>query len=285
VLVNEDLTSNDKEILNSLIEYVTQNNRVHPKYWTEIHNLKNEEGTRLGDIKGFPLSLILGGSGSNNVEKQQRVIHQIRFAEKQGYLDILNWYLKSLPDDHWVHGSLDEPGYDDLCVQQGQLEDEVAIDGLGLCLRLFDIENIELIPKYSDQKTPPGKISFNEYEFGNFFDALGTLYPLSAETLDRLINCADAGAKQLRYVNDWPLSPREEVELDNSKTKTKEKDFWEKRLIENEAMILRFQLLSLYEHYKIKLQKIFPHVYQDLADLRGFSELIWDLHEDIMTHH
>ncbi|MDC0134377.1 hypothetical protein OAI19_04230 [Porticoccaceae bacterium] len=274
--INDDLTFNNEELLNNLIKYVTQKNRVHPIYWIEIHNLENEKGTRLADIGGFPLSLILGGSGSNNAEKSQRLIEQIRFSYKHHYLDIVNWYLQSLPDDHRMYGSLSEPGYDDLCVRQRQMEDEIAIDGLRLCLSLFDIEKIELIPKYSDQKKSCGKVSFNEYELGSFFVALGTLYPLSAETLDRLINCFEVGEKQLKFANDWPVSTKEQDEWDKSRP-SKEKDFWEKRLIENEAMIIRFKLLRLYLRYTVNLQNIFPH---SSCDLRDFSELIWDIYEE-----
>jgi hypothetical protein len=278
--IKDDLTPNPDETLRDIIEYVKSEDRIHPKDWCAIMNLKNNEGTPLSKINGFPTSLILGGTGCNNAEKRRRLIEQIRFAANHGALNIVNSYLKSLPNDHWTHGTQDAPGFYDLQLERQELEGEIAEDGLRLCLRLFEIENIELVPDYSDQKTPSGKTSFNELELENFFDALQTLYPISAENLDLLINSALAGAKQLRYLNGWPSTLRIGDELDHSEIKSKEKDeeYWERRLIENEAMIIKFQLLRLYERYRISLRSIFGHVYKDLCDIRSFSELIWDLY-------
>lgn len=276
--VDDDLSSNTNELLPNLINYVKQNNRVHPTDWYEIMGLENEQGIPLIDVSGFPKSLILSGTGCNNAEKRLRLIEQIRFAATHGYLDIVNWYLKSLPDDHWEYGSQNAPGYYDIMAKKYELDGQIAKEGLGLCLRLFEIENIELIPDYRHEKLPSGKTFFNQLEFGCFFDVLHTLFPVSAEILDTLIDSAQTGAKQLGYFNDWPSPSLKGNESDASSVLTKNKDevFDEKRLIENEAMVIKFQLLRLYDRYNSSLRDF----YLPECDIREFSEIIWDLHEE-----
>ena len=284
--IKDDLTHNPDETLRDIIEYVKSEDRIHPKDWCAIMNLKNNEGTPLSKINGFPTSLILGGTGCNNAEKRGRLIKQILFSVDHGALNSVNSHLKSLSKDQWIYGSQDAEGFYDLQLKRSEIEGEIAEIGLKLCLSLFEIENIKLVPDYSDQKIPPGKMSFNELELENFFDALQTLYPFSAEILGILIDTAQAGEKQLRYLNDWPSSQQEADEFDHSEITLKDKDeeYWEKRLIENQALLIRFQLLKLYERYRICLQDIFGHVYKDLCDIRSFSGLIWDLYEETTTN-
>ena len=88
------------EMRESLIEYVTSENRVWPLKWAEFSKL-------IGLNKpGFLPPLILGGAMESDAAKRQRLIDQINhIADDPELLQKANTFLRSLPEDGWYHAA------------------------------------------------------------------------------------------------------------------------------------------------------------------------------------
>lgn len=88
----------------SVWDYCQQNNRAIPKDWNGFYQrLKNKRQKPSGGWEP-PLPLILAAwDSSMPIEKVMRFREHIEWAEKQGQLDEILNYLKSLSEDDWFH--------------------------------------------------------------------------------------------------------------------------------------------------------------------------------------
>jgi len=91
--------NNTKETFESLWKYCTSDNRVcpMPMKWNDVFNM-------LKDHENLNLPLILNGwEMSSPLEKNLRFKNHIQSATNSDQLDEIGKYLRSLPEDQWVH--------------------------------------------------------------------------------------------------------------------------------------------------------------------------------------
>ena len=271
---------NSQEKLENLIGYVTSNRRIHPNNWLAIYDLGRDEVEARCISEEFPRSLILAASGASNADKQRVFLLQLRFAAKHGFLDALTNMIMEIPENGWSYGSLNKRGYFDILAVDMAIEEEIADQGHQLCTRLFELEGIELVPDYRNTKVALGKTTFSEHELCCYFRDLQCLYSISVESIEILIEAAQIGFKELKALHEWPASERNPDDWVCGK-KIQEKDkheiFWESRLTDHEVMILRLELLRLYECYITRMLENNPNLgRENIRDFGDFSEFIWD---------
>jgi hypothetical protein len=87
-------------MLDALLQYVRENNRVCPMpiYWLEVYDMLPNHG---GDKPAVPL--ILGGWDSPALFKMLRLEEHIRYADIQGVLPEVDQYLRRLEERAWLH--------------------------------------------------------------------------------------------------------------------------------------------------------------------------------------
>lgn len=92
-------------VLESLLHYVTEDDRVCPKpqIWNELWELlpnRNSQGAGWNP----PLPLILGAwHETTDEEKIARLALHIRHAYENGEVSVLDKFIRSLNEDAWVH--------------------------------------------------------------------------------------------------------------------------------------------------------------------------------------
>ncbi|MFI5165240.1 MAG: hypothetical protein ACHQQS_01325 [Thermoanaerobaculales bacterium] len=94
------------ETLDSLWEYCTQNSRLVPlpQQWNLLFQmLKNKQQKPTGGWEP-PLPLILAAwHHSMPIEKQLRFKEHIEWAQRQGQLEEIGVFLRSIPEAQWCH--------------------------------------------------------------------------------------------------------------------------------------------------------------------------------------
>jgi hypothetical protein len=104
--MKERNTPRRAETLESLWKYCTANNRLvpMPPEWNKLYGmLKN---TRQKPSGGWepPLPLILAAwHHSMPIEKQLRFKEHLDWAEREGQLEEVSQFLRSLPENQWCH--------------------------------------------------------------------------------------------------------------------------------------------------------------------------------------
>lgn len=107
---SEDHSEAINTCLEDLLAYVQVDDRIcpNPQEWLAMYELL--PARRHGDASYPGLPLILGGWwDSSNAQKRQRLIAQIRYAGREGVLDAVDRYLRSLPDSAWHRGDVSKP--------------------------------------------------------------------------------------------------------------------------------------------------------------------------------
>lgn len=105
VIFNPQTKEMPEDILNALLQYAREKNRVCPlpivwnDLWKLLPNRKKKE-------KGWnpPPPLILAAwQGTTDDEKSERLEIHIRYAEKNGAIDIVDKFIRNIPEDSWLH--------------------------------------------------------------------------------------------------------------------------------------------------------------------------------------
>ena len=88
-----------------LIQFIQENKKVCPKpqKWNEFWNLlQNKRRNGTGWIPPLPLILAAWWE-TNDLEKRERLISHINYANEENVLDEINNYLRNLSDDDWIY--------------------------------------------------------------------------------------------------------------------------------------------------------------------------------------
>ena len=94
-----------KTQLQTLIDYCAKDGRVcpMPSKWNELWEMLPNR-SRTGSRWEPALPLILAAwYDTTNIEKMLRLREHLEWAEKHGNLDIVDKYLKDLPESNWHH--------------------------------------------------------------------------------------------------------------------------------------------------------------------------------------
>ncbi|MCX6251418.1 MAG: hypothetical protein NTX61_11780 [Bacteroidetes bacterium] len=89
----------------SLIQFCQENQRVCPMpiYWNDLWGkLKNRKRVGNGWEPSAPL-ILAGWWEASDLSKRLRLIDHIKWAEKQGQLEEISNFLKSLKEEEWYH--------------------------------------------------------------------------------------------------------------------------------------------------------------------------------------
>ena len=87
--------------LDALLAFVQLEDRVcpNPQEWMAMYDLLPP---RVAGDKSHPgIPLILGGWDSSDAAKRRRLAAQIRFAEANGVFDVVDRFLRRLPESAW----------------------------------------------------------------------------------------------------------------------------------------------------------------------------------------
>jgi hypothetical protein len=85
-----------------LKSYVVSDDKICPNRWGDLHKLLVEQARKLNVSEKVPVPLILGGwHASTDAEKRDRLIEQIDFSERHIFLEQVNSFLRSLPEEDW----------------------------------------------------------------------------------------------------------------------------------------------------------------------------------------
>ena len=92
------------ETFETLWQYCTQNNRVIPRDWNKLYSmLKNKQQKSSGGWEP-PLPLILAAwNFTIPIEKQLRFREHIQWAAKNGQIEEIGNYLRTLTEEEWYH--------------------------------------------------------------------------------------------------------------------------------------------------------------------------------------
>ena len=91
--------------LQSLLGFVQQERRVcpMPQRWNELWQML-PDSRRVGTGWEPPLPLILGGWWeSSNQSKRERLAEHLRWADIHGILKKTDLFLRTLPENEWLH--------------------------------------------------------------------------------------------------------------------------------------------------------------------------------------
>lgn len=116
--------------LEDLKEYVTSDDRIcpNPDSWNNFSRVLRREAEHRGVSEKLPHPLILSGWwGSRDADKRQRLIEQIQYSEKNGFLEKAVEFLRSLHEEDWHHcpeERLHAPSSDELAMQENDSEED-----------------------------------------------------------------------------------------------------------------------------------------------------------------
>jgi len=97
-----------KETLEEVIEFCKKNNRVCPRpiVWIEFYSmLKNRKQNPKGEWEP-PLPLLMSAWTSTSAnEKQSRFIEHLKWAHKEGQINVIYTIIKRWSESNWFHQS------------------------------------------------------------------------------------------------------------------------------------------------------------------------------------
>lgn len=94
------------ETYESLWEYCKANGRIVPlpTPWSALYDILAEKRQLPGGGYESPLPLILAAwNSTTGLEKQERFRQHFQWAYDHGQLDQIGAFLRSLPEDKWLH--------------------------------------------------------------------------------------------------------------------------------------------------------------------------------------
>jgi hypothetical protein len=94
------------ETFDSLWEYCTQNSRLVPlpQQWNHLFQiLKNKQQKPNGGWEPSPPLILAAWHHSMPIEKQLRFKEHIEWAQRQGQLEKIGVFLRSIPEAQWCH--------------------------------------------------------------------------------------------------------------------------------------------------------------------------------------
>ena len=104
--------------IDKMLAEVESGVNVYPKKWYEFFNFLK---SKLPPDTEISLPFILGGSGENDYNKNQRFKEHLRVAEENGVIDEIKQYISSFSEDDWERseGNLDPntPSSNDMIVE------------------------------------------------------------------------------------------------------------------------------------------------------------------------
>lgn len=101
----------------SLLQYVISDEKVFPKpsEWTKIYKLGTKKQKELRLAERFPPPLILAVyHSSSEKDKQLRLIEQIEYAQKNGFLDEVENCIRAIESFDWEYAEEDYDDYEEL---------------------------------------------------------------------------------------------------------------------------------------------------------------------------
>ena len=96
----------DTETFDSLWTYCTKNNRMVPvpQEWAELHSMLANRRQKPSGGWEPPAPLILAAwNCTTPIEKQMRFQEHVQWATDQNQLAKVGEFLRSLPEERWVH--------------------------------------------------------------------------------------------------------------------------------------------------------------------------------------
>lgn len=113
ILIHKD--KNKK--LFSLLQYVTSNEKVFPipPKWTQIYKLGVKKQKELRLTERFPTPLILAVyHSSSEKDKQLRLIEQIEYAQRYGFIDEMENCIRAIESFDWEYAEEDYDDFEEL---------------------------------------------------------------------------------------------------------------------------------------------------------------------------
>jgi hypothetical protein len=225
---NEEKDSIDNSSqLSSLLEFITSDDKVCPNRWEDLRKLMEREASIRNISEKVPVPLILGGWWASNAGgKRERVIEQVKYSEKHGFLDKVDTFLRSLPVDDWYkcpEEELHRPSVMDLNAEKYDRRLAVILEGKKYYDELKCVEDEEV---YHDFSFARHMWNFHVIHSHNSLSRKERI-----ETLQEQINEYEEG---LIYSEDHEV------------------DFWKKKMASNKAELIKLNIFELVEtHEKI----------------------------------
>lgn len=185
--------------LKNLVEHVTSEGRVYPSPWHDFFVLLKGLAKEQQVQEKVPVPLILGGSGESNSAKRNRLLAQINYAARHGFLDEVDVFLRKISNSEWhtCHPEqLNQPGSLELMAQDNAREQRLLDGG-----RQVFCEMIALDDSLRDCKA-----------FCEEFFVFWLLHENLGSILDQLIKASEDSLRQQERL-DLGLEPHMESML------------------------------------------------------------------------
>lgn len=226
--------------LASLIEFVSSEDRVCPGRWEDLRKLMEREASKMNISEKVPTPLILGGWwATNDGEKRERVIEQLKFSEKHGFLDKVDAFLRSLPAEDW-HTCPDEqlhrPSVMDLNAEDHERRREVV---LAAKKYYEELKSVEDVAAYNDINFPRHMWNFHIIISDN------------SATKEQLIEMLHEQIRE--YEEGLVYSEDHEV------------DFWKRRMSAHKADIIKLKICQLVETHQEVVGSDVMDFFEDIA--------------------
>lgn len=218
------MTSNKLE---DLMEFSTSNDRVcpTPDAWNNLCRELRRESKARNISENLPRPLILSAWwGTNDALKQQRLIEQIRYSEKHGFLEKTSDFLRSLNEDDWHHCSkerLHEPSSDELAEREWQELQAIISEAKKLHAELVRID---------------GTLICDKENFASHMESFSEIF---FETIAETTKSIEILQLQL---NNYEIHKNFLNEI--------EKNYWSERILSMKSDILKLRILECYHSHK-----------------------------------
>lgn len=210
----------NSEKYNDLISYVTSDDRIFPNRWGDLHKLLCQEAEEKGVTEKVPVPFILNAYyAAKDVEKRQRLVDQIQFADKHGFLVKIDKFLRSLPDEDWhrcPEERINRPSAMELSADDWNERQKLVSEGKVLHKKLIEIENNSI---------------YYEDNLGEHLSAFTMVHDDPRIDLIKLIEIFEAKIENYEEYGQV---------IDGYK-----KDYWEKDCLSTRVCIIKLKLLNL----------------------------------------
>jgi hypothetical protein len=207
-------------MLDNLIEYVTSDDKICPHPWNELYLIISQEAKARGVSEKVHIPLILSGwYASRDIHKRQRLIDQIRYSAKYGFLNKTDSYLRSLSDEDWYtcpEELINRPSAMELAARVSDEQQKIMVEARERYAELISIENISI---------------YEEGGFGGHMRSFSIVHD-------------DLGIEPAAYSDILKAKIRELEDLTLSFDDV-EKKYWARDIAATRATILKLELLQL----------------------------------------
>jgi hypothetical protein len=209
-----------------LTEYVTSDDKICPHPWHQLYEIISKEAKARGVSEQVPVPLILAGwAASRDIDKRRRLIEQISYSEKYGFLDTTEKFLRSLSQDDWhkcPEELIDRPASLELSAQDWDEQQEIVAEAKQLYTELISVE--------TNSSYEEGSFGSHMTSFSIVHDDLGIELTTYSEILKAKIKAFD----------DLSLS------IDDF-----EKEYWDRDISFTKVTILKLELCLLCRRHEV----------------------------------